>query len=258
VPLTHIKKLGGKEGRIENQRHMGDIVEQPSYDPHRFLGESISGQTPMADQSFGGGSTPMNLGNSTPGGVHFGHQATPLPEPEPSFAQQDQYELQRQQDEDRRIRIQHEREQQERQYYDQQRYQQQQPEANSSATTNDESAAALMNNWVQERAVVRIKQQGEHYYRSGVVTSVSPARMCSIDVTEPTPVGIIEVPQDWVEPVLPEKGDDVLIVGTDVDEEMKGKVGKLNNIDDTDAVVTVESLGLQFFDMRDLCKLIPK
>ena len=32
----------------------------------------------------------------------------------------------------------------------------------------------------------------------------------------------------------------------------------LNNIDDTDAVVTVESLGLQFFDMRDLCKLIPK
>ena len=111
---------------------------------------------------------------------------------------------------------------------------------------------------MQVRAVVRVKQQGEHYFRSGVVTSISSSsKMCSIDVTEPTPVGIIDVLQEWVEPVLPEKGDHVLIVGQDVDEEMLGKTGKLNNIDDTDAVVTVDKLGLQFFDMRDLCKVIP-
>ena len=32
----------------------------------------------------------------------------------------------------------------------------------------------------------------------------------------------------WVEPVLPEKGDHVLIVGADVDEEMLGKSGNRN------------------------------
>ena len=35
-------------------------------------------------------------------------------------------------------------------------------------------------------------------------------------------------------------------------------IGLLNNIDDTDAVVTVDDLGLQFFDMKDLCKYMEK
>ena len=133
----------------------------------------------------------------------------------------------------------------------------QQQQLQQSVVEDEDEETTLMQNWIQSRAVVRVKQQGAYYLVTGVVSSVSGS-MVSIDITNPTPMGIIEIAASSIEPVLPEKGDDVLVVGSDVDEEMMGKIGKLNNIDDTDAVVTVDGLGLQFFDMRDLCKYMPE
>ena len=117
---------------------------------------------------------------------------------------------------------------------------------------------SLMKGWCMTRAVVRVVQAGEYFHVVGVVTKLLSNDKCSVDITAPTPMGIVELSQSWCEPVLPEKGDHVIVVGGDVDEEMMGKKGKLNNIDDTDAVVTVDNLGLQFFDMRDLCKYMPE
>jgi hypothetical protein len=279
VLLKDIKKLGGKEGRIEEaeQRDMG-IHEQ-----HDGIGFATKGNNTPGANGMVGGSTPMGAGNNTPGGA-FSFQETPLPQRQDAFAEQD-YQVQMHQDDTDRRRDQedadrrgdhqdqehayYDQQQQQQQHYPQQQQQQQhqppqppppQPHQphEQSAAEEEGTATTLMENWVKERAVVRVKKQGEHYFRSGVVTSISSTRMCSIDVTEPTPVGIIEVSESSVEPVRPQKGDHVLIVGHDVDEEMLGKIGTLNNIDDTDAVVTVNELGLQFFDMGDLCKLIPK
>merc|ERR1712166_706090 len=86
--------------------------------------------------------------------------------------------------------------------------------------------------------------------------SVNNASWISLVITNPTPMGIVEIESSYLEPVLPEIGDSVLVVGSDVDEEMMGQTGILNNIDEIDAVVTISSVGLQFFEMKELCKYV--
>ena len=115
VLLKDIKKLGGKEGRIEEaeQRDMG-IHEQ-----HDGIGFATKGNNTPGPNGMVGGSTPMGAGNNTPGGA-FSFQETPLPQRQDAFAEQD-YQVQMHQDDAGRRRDQQD---QEHAYYDQQQQQQ--------------------------------------------------------------------------------------------------------------------------------------
>ena len=132
------------------------------------------------------------------------------------------------------------------------------PEAGGATPGVPEAEAQLVQNWVHVRAVVRVTKPGDTLGCTGVVTHIAAGRMCRIDVIEPASMGVIEVREKHLRPVLPQELDRVLIVGSNADRDLCGKQGTLNNVDDNDAVVTVDEQGLQFFEIHELCKLMPE
>ena len=126
------------------------------------------------------------------------------------------------------------------------------------AAASGGAAAALINNWVHERVCVRVRKEGPNFGCMGMVTQVMAGRMCRIDVLEPpSKRGVIDVREAHLEPEMPAKGDRVIVVGNEADPDMWGKQGMLNNLDESDAVVTIDVVGMQFFALHELCKLMP-
>ena len=76
ILLKNIKKLGGKEGRMEDDNSIANAHNEDSWDMND-AGMGAGGATPSGASGFDGGSTPM--GNNTPGG-NFDVQATPMAE----------------------------------------------------------------------------------------------------------------------------------------------------------------------------------
>ena len=119
------------------------------------------------------------------------------------------------------------------------------------------SSGTLIDNWVRERACVIVRNK-THLGCVGMVTEIMAGRMCRVDILEPeNKRGVIDVREAHLAPQLPSRADQVLIVGKSGDEDLWGRVGNLLNVQDNDAVVTFEDMGMHFFSLEELCKLMP-
>ena len=194
VLFDNIRKVGGKEGKIHDTTKKelgaddwgdvgGENMEDLQARSSGGAGAGASGRyggmeggaTPSGD-AFDGGTTPMGGGNSTPSG-NFDVQDTPIPEPEHFPPEEedgwggdgvamDDAGMERERDDLRSRREEeeeHERRERARRRRDEEeeerRNDQRSDVASSSSSSSVVDDVALVENWVTERAFVRVRQQ---------------------------------------------------------------------------------------------------
>ena len=196
VLFDNIRKVGGKEGKIHDTTKKelgaddwgdvgGENMEDLQARSSGGAGAGASGRyggmeggaTPSGD-AFDGGTTPMGGGNSTPSG-NFDVQDTPIPEPEHfppeeedgwggdgvamddagMERERDDLRSRREEEEEHERRERARRRRDEEEEEEERRNDQRSDVASSSSSSSVVDDVALVENWVTERAFVRVRQQ---------------------------------------------------------------------------------------------------